>query len=77
MGLPMPEFPDRPYVREVYEGQCRGFPIFDATAYEVYRAALTSHVELSDNPRVNDVLRPLAEQARQWLRHNPHPPGDH
>ncbi|NJC82428.1 hypothetical protein [Planosporangium mesophilum] len=70
MALPMPEFPDRPYVRDIYEGQRRGFPIFDTTAYEVYRAALTSQNGLSDDPKVNDVLRPLAEQAQQWLRQN-------
>ncbi|NJC85498.1 hypothetical protein [Planosporangium mesophilum] len=70
----MPEFPDRPYVRDIHEAQRRGFPIFDTTAYEIYRAALTSHVGLSDNPAVNDVLHPLAQQARQWLQQHPHTP---
>jgi hypothetical protein len=68
---PDPEYPDRPYVRDIYDAQRRGFPIFDSEAFEVYRAALTSPVGLADDPEVAEVLGRLAQQARAWLEQNP------
>src|SRR5262249_18008644 len=64
---PDPEYPDRPYVRDIYDAQRRGFPIFDGEAFEVYRAALTSPTGLTDDPEVAEVLGRLAQQARTWL----------
>jgi hypothetical protein len=71
---PDPEYPDRPYVRDIYDAQLRGFPIFDGDAFEVYRVALTSPVGLTDDPEAVEVLRPLAQQARTWLEQNPDAP---
>ncbi len=68
---PDPEYPDRPYVRDIYDAQRRGFPIFDGDAFEVYRVALTSPIGLTDDPEVVEVLRGLAQQARAWLEQNP------
>jgi hypothetical protein len=68
---PDPEYPDRPYVRDIYDAQLRGFPIFDGDAFEVYRVALTSPVGLTDDPEAVEVLRPLAQQARTWMEQNP------
>jgi hypothetical protein len=71
---PDPEYPDRPYVRDIYDAQLRGFPIFDGDAFEVYRVALTSPIGLTDDPEAVEVLRPLAQQARAWLEQNPDAP---
>jgi hypothetical protein len=68
---PDPEYPDRPYVRDIYDAQLRGFPIFDGDAFEVYRVALTSPVGLADDPEAVEVLRGLAQQAHTWLEQNP------
>jgi hypothetical protein len=71
---PDPEYPDRPYVRDIYDAQLRGFPIFDGDAFEVYRMALTSPTGLTDDPEVAEVLGRLAQQARAWLEQNPDVP---
>jgi hypothetical protein len=71
---PDPEYPDRPYVRDIYHAQRRGFPIFDADAFEVYRVALTSLAGLTDDPEVTEVLGRLAQQARAWMDQNPDAP---
>jgi hypothetical protein len=61
-------------VRDIYDAQRRGFPIFDGDAFEVYRVALTSPIGLTDDPEAVEVLRPLAQQARTWLEQNPDAP---
>jgi hypothetical protein len=71
---PDPEFPNRPYVRDIYDAQRRGFPIFDPDAFETYRIALTSVWGLNDHPEVEEILRPLAEQAREWMAQHPDAP---
>ncbi len=70
-GTLVRHFPNRPHVRDIYDAQRRGFPIFDHNAYEVYRMALTSPIGLNEDPEVNETLRPLAEQARKWMEQNP------
>jgi hypothetical protein len=71
---PDPEYPNRPYVCDIYAAQCRGFPIFDSDAFETYRIALTSVWGL-DDPEAEEILRPLAEQARTWMaQHADGPP---
>lgn len=70
---PDPEFPNRPYVREIYDAQQCGFPIFDSEAFEIYRIALTSVRGLHDDPEVEELLRVLAEQARKWMEQYPEP----
>src|SRR5262249_41961200 len=71
---PDPEYPDRPYVRDIYHAQRRGFPIFDGEAFEVYRAALTSPTGLTDDPEGAEGPGRLAQQARTWLEQNPDAP---
>jgi hypothetical protein len=66
MRSPAPEYPDRPYVRDIYAAQVCGFPIQDTREFEAYRAALTSLQPL-DSPEVEGLLRPLAACARAWL----------
>jgi hypothetical protein len=60
------EHPDRPYVRDIYAAQGRGFPIHDLRAFEAYRAALTSYLPM-DDPEIEAILAPLAQAARAWL----------
>jgi hypothetical protein len=60
------EHPDRPYVRDIYAAQERGFPIRDLWAFEAYRAALTSNAPM-DDPEITAILAPLAHAARAWL----------
>jgi hypothetical protein len=67
-----PEFSDRPYVRDIYAAQRRGFPIFDSDAFETYRIALTS-VRGLDDPEAEEILRPLAQQARTWMARHTEP----
>ena len=73
---PDPEYPYRPYVRDIYHAQRRGFPIFDHNAFEIYRIALTSVSGLNDDLKVEEILRPLAEAARQWTAQHPDDPAD-
>jgi hypothetical protein len=70
MTPPQPEHPDRPFVRDIYAAQKRGFPIHDPQEYEIYRAALTS-VEPLDDPATTAVLSIIADRARSWIEaHN-------
>jgi hypothetical protein len=73
---PDPEYPYRPHVRDIYDAQRRGFPIFDHNAFEIYRIALTSVRELNDDPKVEEILRPLARAARQWMAQHADNPAD-
>jgi hypothetical protein len=70
MRSPDPEYPDRPYVRDIYAAQACGFPIRDTREFEAYRAALTS-LEPLDSREVESILRPLASRARAWLNRRP------
>jgi hypothetical protein len=71
---PDPEYPDRPHIRDIYDAQRRGFPIFDADAIETYRIALTSPTGLAHDPEAQAILGALAEQARTWMVQHPNAP---
>jgi hypothetical protein len=71
---PDPEYPDRPHIRDIYDAQRRGFPIFDVDAFETYRIALTSPTGLAHDPEAQAILGSLAEQARTWMAQHPNAP---